>query len=56
MGGNVGRRLRVTARGHLPTSLGRAKHDCLVASGALGGDSAWLIEHAPKEVTMSTIS
>jgi hypothetical protein len=37
VGGDVEWRLPAAARGHLPASLGRVKHDCLVADGALGG-------------------
>jgi hypothetical protein len=56
VGGDVGLRLPVAARGHLPTSLGRAKHDHLIAGGALGGNDAQLLEHVFEEVAMSTQS
>jgi hypothetical protein len=55
VGSNVGRCLLVTAQGHLPAFLGRAKHDCLIASGALSGDATRLLEHGPKEVSMSAL-
>jgi hypothetical protein len=54
-GGDVKQRLCVTARGHLPASLGRMNHDCVIASGALGGNAAWLLERVPEEVTMSAL-
>jgi hypothetical protein len=41
-----------TARGCLPTSLGRAKHDHLITGGALGGDVVRLLECFPEEVAM----
>jgi hypothetical protein len=56
MGGDVGWRLPVTARGRLPASMGRAKHGCLIAGGALGGDAARLRKHVPEEVAMSVLS
>jgi hypothetical protein len=56
VGGDVGRRLALTAQGRLPTSLCRLKHDSLVAGGALGGDVVRFLECVPKEVTMSTLS
>jgi hypothetical protein len=56
MGGDVGRRLPVVAWGCLPASLGRVKHDRLVAGGALGGDAAWLLKLISKEVVMSVLS
>jgi hypothetical protein len=37
-------------------SLGRAKQDCLIAGGGLGGDVAWLLERVPEEVATSTPS
>jgi hypothetical protein len=55
VGGDVGWRLPVAARGHLPASLGRVKCDHLIASGALGGNAAWLLERVPKEVAMYTL-
>jgi hypothetical protein len=55
VGSNVRRCLLVTAQGHLPGFLGRAKHDCLVASGALSGDATRLLECGPKEVAMSVL-
>jgi hypothetical protein len=50
--GDVGWRLLVTAQGHLPTHLCRAEYDRLMAGGVLGGDDAWLLEHAFEEVTL----
>jgi hypothetical protein len=38
--GDVGWHLPVATWGCLPASLGMTKHDCLIASGALGGDAA----------------
>jgi hypothetical protein len=32
-----------------------AKHDYLIASGALGGDAARLLERVPKQVVMSAL-
>jgi hypothetical protein len=55
VGGDVGWRLPVAARGRLPASLGRVKCDHLIASGALGGNAAWLLERVPKEVAMYTL-
>jgi hypothetical protein len=43
-----------TARGHLPASLGWAKHDRLVASGLLGGDVAQRLKCVPEKVAMLT--
>jgi hypothetical protein len=48
MGGDVGQCLP-------DTSLGRAKHDYLIAGGALGGDAAWLLECVPKEDPTSAL-
>jgi hypothetical protein len=48
--GNVGWCSLTTAWGHLPSSLGLAEHDPLIAGGVLGGDVAWLLKHAPKKV------
>jgi hypothetical protein len=56
VGGNVGRCLPVAAWDHLLGSLGRVKHDHLVAGGMLGGDVARLHERVPKEVVMSALS
>jgi hypothetical protein len=56
MGNDVGQRLRATAWGCLPTSLGRVMHDRLIASGALGGDAVRLYERVPKEVATSALS
>jgi hypothetical protein len=50
--GDIRRHLLVMAQGHLPASLCWVKHDCLVASGALGGNAAPHLKHAPKEVPM----
>jgi hypothetical protein len=55
MGGDVKRHLCVTARGHLPASLGWMNHDCVTASGALGGNAVWLLERVPEEVAMSAL-
>jgi hypothetical protein len=55
VGGDVGRHLPITAWGRLLASLGRAKHDCLIASGALGGDVVQLLKHIPQGVTMSAL-
>jgi hypothetical protein len=54
-GGNVRRRLPITARGRLPASLGGVKHDYLVAGDTLGGNVVRLLERVPEEVTMSTL-
>jgi hypothetical protein len=56
MSGDVERCLLVATRCHLPASQCRAKHGCLVAGGALGGDAARLLKCAPEEVVMSTLS
>jgi hypothetical protein len=53
--GDVGRCLLVATRCHLPTSLCWAKHGCLIAGGALGGDATRLLKRAPKEVVMSAL-
>jgi hypothetical protein len=53
--GDVEQRLLVATRGHLPTSLCRAKHDHLVIGGTLGGDVAWRLECALEGVTTSTL-
>jgi hypothetical protein len=53
--GYIGKCPLVTARGRLPASLCRAKHDCLVAGGALGGDIVQLLELAPDGVSVSTV-
>jgi hypothetical protein len=37
-------------------ALGRAKHECLIAGGALGGEAARLLKHAPEDVAMSALS
>jgi hypothetical protein len=47
--------LPVTARGDLLAYLGRAKHDCLIASGALGDDVTRLLKRVPEEVAMFTL-
>jgi hypothetical protein len=39
VGGDIGRRSLATAQGHLPASLGSTRHDCIIASGMLGGDA-----------------
>jgi hypothetical protein len=56
VGGDVRQYLPVAAQGHLPASLGRVKHDHLIAGGALGSDAAWLLERVPEEVTLSALS
>jgi hypothetical protein len=56
MSGNIGWCLLVIARCHLPASLCKAKHGCLKAGGALGGDAARLLKCAPEEVIMSALS
>jgi hypothetical protein len=53
--GDVGRCLLVATRGCLPASLGRAKHDHLIAGGVLGGDAARLFKRSPEEVAMSAL-
>jgi hypothetical protein len=55
VGDDAGRCLPITAWGHLPTSLGGAKHDSVVAGGALGGAAAQLLERVPEEVAMSAL-
>jgi hypothetical protein len=55
MGGDVGWHLPITAWGHLPASLGRAKHDCLITGSALGSYVAHLFERVPKVVPMSAL-
>jgi hypothetical protein len=44
------------ARGCLLTSLDRAKHDRLIAGGALGGNAARLLEGVPEEIIMYALS
>jgi hypothetical protein len=56
VGGDIGWRLLLAARGCLPASLCGAKHDRLVAGSALGGDAMRLLEHASEEVAMSALS
>jgi hypothetical protein len=56
LGGDVRRCVPDGARGHLPASLGRAKHDRLVASGVLCGDATRLLKCVPEEVTISALS
>jgi hypothetical protein len=56
MGGDVRWCLHVAAQGRLPASLGRAKHDRVVAGSALGGDAAQLLKHVPEEVAMFALS
>jgi hypothetical protein len=41
--------------GGLLASLGRVKHDYLIARCALGGNATWLLKHAPEEIAMSTL-
>jgi hypothetical protein len=54
MGDDVSEHLPVAAWGHLPTSLGRVKHDRLIAGSALGGDAVLLLKRVPEEVTLPT--
>jgi hypothetical protein len=56
MGGDVRWHLPITAWGRLPATLGRVKHDRLVAGGALGGDTVWLLYRVPEEDAMSALS
>jgi hypothetical protein len=56
VGGDIGWCLPVASQGHLPTSLGRAKHDRLIIGGALGGDAVQLPEHVPEEVAKYGLS
>jgi hypothetical protein len=50
MNNDIRRHLLVVARGHLPASLGWAKHDLLVAGGMWGGNTARLLECVPEKV------
>jgi hypothetical protein len=43
VGGDVGRHLHIAAWGHFLASRGRTQNDHLMASGAPGGDVAWLL-------------
>jgi hypothetical protein len=52
---DVGRCLLVTARCHLPASLCRVKHGCIIASGVLGEDAMRLLKCAPEEFVMSAL-
>jgi hypothetical protein len=55
VGGDVRQHLPIASWGRLLASLGRAKHDRLLASGALDDDAVWLLERVPKEVAMSAL-
>jgi hypothetical protein len=50
--GDLRRRLLIVVRGHLPGSLRMVKHNCLIASGVLGGDVSQLLKCVPKKVPM----
>jgi hypothetical protein len=54
--GDARRRLPITAWGHLPASLGRVKHDHLIAGGALVGDATWLLKRVSQEVALFSLS
>jgi hypothetical protein len=51
----VRRRLLVATWGCLPAHLCGAVYGRLVVGGVLGGDTAQLLERAPKEVALSTL-
>jgi hypothetical protein len=53
---NIRWHLLVAPRCHVPASLCRVNHDCLIAGGALGGDDVRLLKRALEEVTMSILS
>jgi hypothetical protein len=53
--GDIGWHLIITTRGHLPACLCGAEHDCLIASGVLGGNAVWLLEHAYEDVALSAL-
>jgi hypothetical protein len=53
--GDVGQCLLPGARGHLPASVGWAKHDRLVAGGVRGGDAAWLLKCVYEKVIVLTL-
>jgi hypothetical protein len=52
MYGDIVWHLLAAARCHLPTSLGLAKHYCLIASVMLGGNATRLLECLAEKVTM----
>jgi hypothetical protein len=52
MNDDVGRGLLAAAWGRLPATLGRAKHNHLIAGHMLGGDVAWILEYVPEKVTI----
>jgi hypothetical protein len=54
--GDVEQRFLIATWCHLPASLCRAKHDRLVAGGALGGDAMRLLKRALEVVTMYVLS
>jgi hypothetical protein len=56
VGSDIGWCLLLAAWGHLPASMGRAKHDRLIAGGVMGGDAVRLLECVPEEVAMSTLA
>jgi hypothetical protein len=47
--------LFTTARGHHPTTWGRAKFDRLIVGGILGGDAAELLSAIPENVTQCLV-
>jgi hypothetical protein len=53
--GDVGRCPLIAARCRLPASWWRAKHDYLIAGGALDGGTAQLLKCALEEVAMSIL-
>jgi hypothetical protein len=55
VGGDVRRHLPIASWGHRLASLGRAKHDYLIAGSALGGDATWHLEHVPKGFSTSAL-
>jgi hypothetical protein len=52
----IGRCLLVTALGHLPAHLCEAVCGHPVVGGVLDGDTVRLLERAPEEVALSTLS
>jgi hypothetical protein len=53
--GDIGQCSLTATQGHLPASLGMAKHDRLIAGGVLGGDAAQHVESVPTKVAMLTL-
>jgi hypothetical protein len=51
----IGLCVLVAAWVHLPACLCRVVYGRLVVGGVLGGDTAWLLEHTPDEVALSTL-